>query len=302
MTEHARRQQAVRVADDRPPPDRPRAEVDRIVDEVHPPVPAVRRLVGKADVDRVRRDARRRPRAGAIGALVLEVDRLRPREDEVDRVQRDDRRQHRRAARDIVADADLAVRRPAARRRGDAGELDVERLRPGVGARRPDLRLRLAQRRLRVVELLLADRLQVEQLLLAVERRLGDGGGGDVARLVGLRLFEHRLERPRIDRHQQLALADELPVAEVQGLQIARNARPDVDLVDRLEAAGIIVPVDDRLDQRVRDGDLRRRTAGCPRRRCLPRVLLAATGEGQHAGNQNDRAHAQPLGINRPPR
>ncbi len=83
----------------------------------------------------------------------------------------------------------------------------------------------------------------------ALERGAGVGQGGLGALGLGLGLVERGLVGARVDDEQGLALLHHLAVLEADLGQIARHARAHVHLVDRLEAALEIVPVDHVLLQ-----------------------------------------------------
>ena len=72
-----------------------------------------------------------------------------------------------------------------------------------------------------------------------------------------LRLRERGLERPAIDGEEQVALLHQLAVLEVDGVEIARDARAHLDGVDGDEAADILVVVGDQPLGRLGDRDLR---------------------------------------------
>ena len=84
--------------------------------------------------------------------------------------------------------------------------------------------------------------------------RCGQVGGGARLLELGLRPLQLGLVRPAVDLEQHLALPDLSPLRERHPLDVARHARPDLDLVDRLESAAELVPL----------GDVR---AGAPGRR-----------------------------------
>ena len=127
----------------------------------------------------------------------------------------------------------------------DAGEAEVEALRADIGAGRRDLGLAGAERRLALLDLLDARRPLRRQRPRAGEL----GAGVDQSRLgpgeLGPRLIELGLGRALVDGEEELAGADIIAVAEMDRLQIAGDARLHLDALDRLEAADIIVPVDD---------------------------------------------------------
>ena len=77
---------------------------------------------------------------------------------------------------------------------------------------------------------------------------LHPGLGGEQLRLG---LLQRALERPRIDDEQQVALLDGLAVLEVHLGEIARDARAHLDRLDGVEAARVLVPLDDLARQRL---------------------------------------------------
>ena len=92
--------------------------------------------------------------------------------------------------------------------------------------------------------------------LLPLGLGLADLGGGGVEHR--LRLFlggacpgERRLVGPRVDHEEQLPLLDRLAFLEVVRHEIAVDAGPHLDLLDRRQPAGIGIPVD-RLDRQRR--------------------------------------------------
>ena len=220
-------------------------------------------LVGQADADRRAEHAggafaARFRQAGVFQRVVLadiEVD--------VDRVLRDDGRQDRIAgvvaapAHEVAAGDERAADAAGDRRR-DAAEAELE-----LGRLDPRLRylnrgLRLAHDVLAVVEDLLGDvvALQERAPALDVEVRVADRDLGLVE--LGARLLDRALEGARVDLEQQVAFLDLLAVLEPDLGQIAADARPHVDGLDRVEAARVLVPLDDAAGDRLGDRDLRR--------------------------------------------
>ena len=66
----------------------------------------------------------------------------------------------------------------------------------------------------------------------------------------GLGLLERPLERTRIDLEQEIAGLDLLAVGEVHLVEVAADAGPHLDRLDGIEAAGVLVPLDDLLRER----------------------------------------------------
>ncbi len=109
---------------------------------------------------------------------------------------------------------------------------------------------------------LLGDGLLADQALRAVEIGHREVERGLGARQIGARLLERGLERPLVDGEQQIALLHQLAVLEMDGLEIAGNARAHFDGIDRDEAADIFVLVGDRALHRLGHGDRRRGRRG----------------------------------------
>ena len=195
-------------------------------------------------------------------ALVAQQDRFGRIEGEVDRRGRDNGGQHirrRRSSGDQIARVRPAVGHPARDRRGHARELQVEpRLTHGRIGRRlrrlGGLQIGAAQ-----VHRSLGQEALVEQGRGALElgaRQVGLGLGlGDL----GLRGGHSGLRLARIQGEHQLPLTDIVPVLEMHRLDIAADPRTNLDGLRRLEPARELVPVHHLADQRLGDGDLRRR-------------------------------------------
>ena len=83
----------------------------------------------------------------------------------------------------------------------------------------------------------------------ALHRRAGP-------RQVGGEAIDLRLEGPRVDLEEHLAAADNRALLERHGGDEAGNARPDVDRVHRLEAAGHFIPLGDVAGHDLGHGDL----------------------------------------------
>ena len=80
---------------------------------------------------------------------------------------------------------------------------------------------------------------------------------------IGLGRFERELERLRLDDEEQIALLDVLAVDEIDGFEIAADARPHVHEIDRLELPGEVLQFDELPDQGLSHGDLGRRGRCC---------------------------------------
>ena len=114
----------------------------------------------------------------------------------------------------------------------------------------------------------------------ALEFRLGAIERGAVAALV--------------DHEQQVALAHLLAFLECDALDVAADARPQLDGLDRGDATGELVPLPDVARHDLRDAHVRRRRHVFRRRRLLAAETLAeadydAAGQS-HDGEHNSKA------------
>ena len=109
------------------------------------------------------------------------------------------------------------------------------------------------------------------------------------ARLVAACNPQCRLEWSRIDDEQQISSFCKRAVSECDFGNIARHARTNIDRSDRLEAADIVIPIDDRLNERRRHGDRRHAATWAARRRTI--LLRTATCQYQCGRNQSCQAH-----------
>src|SRR5690606_22663161 len=245
VTEHAGRQEAVRIGHDGAAADRTAPGIDRVVEEIELSDPAIIVLVLQTDPGHAL--------LADLRAFVFEIQRFRALEHEMDRIDRHDRREHRIVGLHRVAAVDAAVRGAAGDRRDDARELEIERARTHLGARRGKIGLRGAYRGLERLDLFAAHGpylhepagpLELGARVLEPRERRG---------LAPSSLIERRLEGPRIDTEQKLALVDELTLFEVHVDEITGNARAYLDALDGLKLTDIAVPIDDRADQRLGD-------------------------------------------------
>ena len=112
-----------------------------------------------------------------------------------------------------------------------------------------------------VVELLLRDRVAGGQHLRSVQAARGQRGGAARLREVGLGARQLGLVGARIDLEQHVPLAHLFARGEDHALDVAGDARSDLDGVDGLEAADELVPFGDLalLDGGDADGGRRRR-------------------------------------------
>ena len=181
-------------------------------------------------------------------------------EDEADRVEGDDGGEQGGAglaAGDQVAGIDLAVGDAAADRRPHVGPFEVELGRFLAGFRRLELGAGHGEVRLARVELLVGDRLGLDQRGAALDLQLGQVdlrlGAGDL----GLCAFDGDLERPLVDGEQRVTGLDDLAVTEVQLVDEARDAGAYFDRGQRFETTGEFVPLRDALGDRLGDTDRR---------------------------------------------
>src|SRR5205807_8241247 len=118
----------------------------------------------------------------------------------------------------------------------------------------------------------------------ALEIEPGVGEQRLVTRLVGLGLAQLRLERPRVDQREQIALLDVLALAERDLLDLAVDPHLDRDRVERLHGADAHAVDREALGRgdAARDGyrPLRRRRRGgrLPRRALGPEQRTTTTG------------------------
>ena len=131
-----------------------------------------------------------------------------------------------------------------------------------------------------LVEGLLGDRLVAHELRGTRQIGLGKCEVGSRLRQIGLGLVERGLERALVDREKEVALLDDLAIAEIDSIEITRHAGAHLDRIDGDEAADILVIVDDVALDRRRDRHRRRR------RRRGSLLAFATTGD-QERQQQN---------------
>ena len=105
---------------------------------------------------------------------------------------------------------------------------------------------------------------EIAWLRMQVARRAPGSSAPAASRAFGERqvrfgVAQRRLVRTRIDQKQQVALLDDAAVLEMDRLQVAAHARPDLDRVDRFEARGVLVPFRDLARNRLHHIHLGRR-------------------------------------------
>ena len=278
VTEHAGSQDELRVRHQGAAADGSRIGVQRVVDEVHLAPDHIGGLILQPDLHGIGVVARLRPISRLGLPLVLQIERLGAVESEANGVEVGDVGQDGGVLGHKIADRDPPIGDAATQGGDDPGELQVQGRGLHIALGRGQIRRRLLFGGEPGLVLLLRDRLGRQQVLRpcefdlgVVQRRLG-------VLLLPSRLGQGRLIGPRIDDEEQLALAHDLTVTKVDRGQIARDARPDVDRVDRFEPADVVVPIDDL--------GLKRFGHRHDRRRRWRRLLLLATdeldGEDQH--------------------
>ena len=264
------------VSDHRAAAQRAGRYVEPVVEEIHMPFMRGLGLASQRHLHRIGRIARARPLALEPQLVVLEVSRLVDVEIDVDRIERDDGGEQCRgavvAALHEIADTDEMAADAAGDRRHHVGEFDIElgRLKRAFGdslGGKRGLHCLAA-----LVDDLFGDRAGLDKLQAAIELALGKlrlcPGVGKLA----IRLVGHRLERPRVDDVKQVAGMHDVAVLELDTGYKAADAGADLNLFNRLEAAGELVPVGDGPFDRLRHRHRRRR-----RGRLRLRLLVAAS-------------------------
>jgi hypothetical protein len=94
------------------------------------------------------------------------------------------------------------------------------------------------------------------------------------------------LVRPRVDGEQYVTLADNRTVYEMDLVDIAGDARPNLHALQRFEAAGIFIPQCDPSRDRVGNGHLRRLLCRCGAGECRER-----TAAEKHAKDRLAKSH-----------
>ena len=155
----------------------------------------------------------------------------------VDRIVRDHRRQHARV-RDEIAGRDQRARHAAVDRRAHFGELEIEPRRFERGGGGADVLGAGAGRGRELIEILLRDHVLRDEPLAAIVVRCGQRRLRARAAQLRRQPVDLGLERTRIDAEQQLAFLDARAFGELHRVDEAVDARPDLDAVDGLQAAG----------------------------------------------------------------
>ena len=108
-----------------------------------------------------------------------------------------------------------------------------------------------------LVEGLLRDGAAAHQALPALQIGFGVSEIGAGLCEVRLRLRQRGLERPAVDGEEQVALLHQLPVLEVDRVEVAGYARAHLDGIDRNEAADVLVAIGNQPLDRLGDRHLR---------------------------------------------
>jgi len=189
---------------------------------------------------------------------------------------------------DEIAGRDAAIADATGDRSFQLGELQIELGLADGGLLRGNRRLRDALCLRALVEGLLRDGLVAHQLLAAREVAFGERQVGARLRELCPGLRERRLEWPAVNGEQRIALLDDLSVLELDLVEIAGDARPDLDHVDRNKAPDIFVVVGHRLLHGLRD-----RHGGRGRSRLLRR--LSAASKRERKNKQEGKTRRQQL-------
>ena len=157
------------------------------------------------------------------------------------------------------------------------GELDVEArgLQCPLGLHLG--RVRGLQGLATLVDDLLGDGTGLYQVETAIELALGQFDLGAGIRELAVGLLGHRLERARVDHVEQVALAHDRAVLELDRIDEAPDARPDLYFLYGFEAAGELVPIGDGALDRLGDRDGRRRRS----RRLRGRLFASGEPSGR---------------------
>ncbi|MCY1400589.1 hypothetical protein D9M71_156830 [compost metagenome] len=145
----------------------------------------------------------------------------------------------------LVAGRDFRTGNAPGDWRGDAGVVDVQAATLGYGPgglhRRACFPGGIFQR----VEVAFGDGVCLDQALASFQLPGGESLARPGLGQHRLGAFELRFEGRRIERKQQVTLAHQLPVAEVHGQQGACNPWTDLDVLDCLQAPGVLGPFAD---------------------------------------------------------
>ena len=183
-----------------------------------------------------------------------------------------------------IADADEMAADPAGDRRQHMSELDIElgRLQRAFGLHLGGVR-RLQCLAALVDDLIRRRRWSGPGSAPRSSSRLASSALARASDKLAVRLRCHRLERAGVDDVEQVARLDDVAVLELDMVDEAADPGADLDLLDRLEAAGELVPIGDGALGRLRDGHRRRRggRAAAPAcRRSPPGPTASRTASG----------------------
>src|ERR1700755_559649 len=124
-----------------------------------------------------------------------------------------------------------------------------------------------------LIDDLFGDRAGLNEAAAAVAVALGKHPLGACVGELPLGLQHDRLERTRIDDVKQIASMDDRTILELYTVDETADAGTDLNLLDRLEATGELVPVGDGPFDRLRHRHRRRRRRG----RLRLRLVVAAS-------------------------
>ena len=156
------------------------------------------------------------------------------------------------AAGDQVAGIDAPVGNAPGDRRAHLGPFEIE-----LGLLRARLRAEATwPAASRWVDLRVSNSRSVKVWLRTSGVARSTSSGGDLelgprAFHIGFGLLDRELVGARIDDEQEVALLDDLAVLEMDGIDEAGDPGADLDRLHRREAAGVFVPLGDRLLQRL---------------------------------------------------
>ena len=255
-------------------------------------------LVGQRDLDFGADSVVGRERAAAEQPLVLDVVVFADVKVDVDWILRDDQRQQRRvrraARRDPASEADIGAAQATVDGCGDARKRKLELRSRDLGFRDLERRLGLPVQARAILEHFLRHDLPLHERPATLDVELGIVHLGARLGEFGLRLPQHPLERSRIDHEQQIAFLHRLAVDEGDLIDVSGDAGANLDVSHRLEAAGVLVPLndaaDDRLARRDRGGRWSRRLGRIARLR----AVACREREARQQGTERQRRNPIP--------
>ncbi len=203
----------------------------------------------------------------------------------MDGVQRDDRREQRGAAGAAlheIAGVDALVRDAAGERRADLRPFEVELRALQVGFRRRLSGAGHGEVGAPRIDVARRDGLVAGQAFRALDLVFRERDLSTGPLHFRRRGFDGEFVGPLVDREEQIALPDDLTVAEMDLIDEAGDAGAHLDLRHGLEAAGVFIPLHDPLGDRLGDDDRRRRRRSALRKALACPIL-------QRNGNKNSK-------------